>query len=177
MALVVGPTEPPTNRGLPGVLNSFAACLASSAARLFRKFASSASPYSASTIGAPPKLFVSTMSVAAASSPSRRQARGSSARVTHVTLWPIRSGYASPGRYFSLPFRRMKRPNCQRILAFPDTSILPRFPCGYLSSCIELVLFSLEQRIHRIERRIPECYTAFGRRKRTLHEPTPENPE
>src|SRR5258708_25821604 len=54
--------EPATNRGFPGALNSSAACRANSAARLFRKCASAASPYSASTIGAPPKLFVSTMS-------------------------------------------------------------------------------------------------------------------
>jgi UDP-N-acetylglucosamine 2-epimerase (non-hydrolysing) len=37
------------------------------------------------------------------------------------------------------------------------------------------VLFSPEWRIGRTERSIPGCYTAFGRQRRTLHEPTLEN--
>ena len=37
IAFVVGPTEPATNRGFPGVLNSSAACRANSAARLVQE--------------------------------------------------------------------------------------------------------------------------------------------
>src|SRR6266446_1506793 len=114
-------------------------------------------------------------SVVAAWSPSRRQARGSFPQATHVGLSPIRSGYASARRCHSLPVRQTKWSKYQRNPAFPDISILTRFPGGYLSPRIELVLFSPEWRIGRTERSIPGCYTAFGRQRRTLHEPTPEN--
>ena len=49
--------EPATKRGLPAVVNSSAAFRASSAARRFSSSASADNPYSARTIGAPPKLF------------------------------------------------------------------------------------------------------------------------
>src|SRR5258708_3569610 len=102
MALVVGPTEPATNRGLPAVLNSSAACRANSAARLFRKCASAASPYSASTMGAPPKLFVSTMS-----DPASKYflwiSRTTSGRVR--TRFSLQPSSAAPPKSAALRFR------------------------------------------------------------------------
>src|SRR6266436_3585255 len=58
--------------------------------------------------------------------------------------------------------------NYQRNLAFPDTSILPRFPCLYLSQRSELVFFRCERQISHIERQFPGCYTGSGSLKRSL---------
>ena len=66
IALVVGPIEPATNRGRPGVENSPAACRASCAALLLISRALCSSSYSASTSGIEPKVSVSTMSAPAA---------------------------------------------------------------------------------------------------------------
>src|SRR5208337_2986520 len=88
IAFVVGPIDPATNRGLPGVENSSAACRASTAARLFNSCAFACSPYSASTSGVPPKLLVSTMS-APASKYLRWMSSTTSGRVrTRFSLHP-----------------------------------------------------------------------------------------
>ena len=66
IALVVGPIEPATKRSRPGVERCAAASRAISAARRLISSALSARPYSASTSGVPPNVFVSTMSAPAA---------------------------------------------------------------------------------------------------------------
>ena len=62
IAFVVGPMLPATNLGLSGVEYAAAVRLAISAARRFSARVSSERPYSPSTIGVPPKVFVSTRS-------------------------------------------------------------------------------------------------------------------
>ena len=92
MAFVVGPMEPATKRGLPGVENSSAAWRASAADCLFNACASAASPYSANTKGVPPKLLVSTMSEPA-SKYFRWTSSTTSGRVrTRFSLQPSRAG-------------------------------------------------------------------------------------
>src|SRR6266446_2379320 len=88
MAFVVGPMEPATKRGLAEVLNSSAAWRASSAERWLSRCASAARPYSARTMGALPKLLVSTMSEPA-SKYLRWMSRTTSGRVrTRFSLQP-----------------------------------------------------------------------------------------
>ncbi len=65
IAFVVGPMEPATKRGRSGVEREAATRFAISAARRLISRAESPSPYSASTIGVPPNVFVSTMSAPA----------------------------------------------------------------------------------------------------------------
>src|SRR6185437_10460313 len=65
IALVVGPIEPATKRGRRGVLAASAAARAIEPARRFISRACSASPYSASTTEAAPKVLVSIISAPA----------------------------------------------------------------------------------------------------------------
>src|SRR5712692_3615506 len=79
-----------------------------------------------------------------------------------------------------LPFLRVSRDKMLQLprkSSVPATSIVPRFPGGYLRACSEVVLFWREWRFGGPEWRIPECYTGSCRRMRTLHEPTLENHE
>ena len=65
MVLVVGPIDPATNRGFPGVDMSSAVRRARLAASRLRRRASWARSYSANTTGVEPNVFVSIMSAPA----------------------------------------------------------------------------------------------------------------